>query len=125
MASSRSRTRSCTYPGRSTPVTAISVLLVPSALEAVGEKFRHNSVKAGHALNLNPVPAFAEHVQVSTRQQRCQAHARLQWNNLIEPAMQHQHFVLQRSNVFFARSEERRVGKECVSTCRSRWSQYH
>src|SRR3546814_3581364 len=30
---------------------------------------------------------------------------------------------------FFAaamvRSEERRVGKECVSTCRSRWSPYH
>src|SRR3546814_14021417 len=25
----------------------------------------------------------------------------------------------------FARSEERRVGKECVSTCRSRWSPYH
>src|SRR3546814_13993839 len=28
--------------------------------------------------------------------------------------------------VFFdGRSEERRVGKECVSTCRSRWSPYH
>src|SRR3546814_21147967 len=25
----------------------------------------------------------------------------------------------------FDRSEERRVGKECVSTCRSRWSPYH
>src|SRR3546814_15647830 len=25
----------------------------------------------------------------------------------------------------FARSEERRGGKECVSTCRSRWSPYH
>src|SRR3546814_4889094 len=25
----------------------------------------------------------------------------------------------------FGRSEERRVGKECVSTCRSRWSPYH
>src|SRR3546814_15870064 len=25
----------------------------------------------------------------------------------------------------WARSEERRVGKECVSTCRSRWSPYH
>src|SRR3546814_13406619 len=25
----------------------------------------------------------------------------------------------------FARSEERRVGKECVRTCRSRWSPYH
>src|SRR3546814_17811360 len=26
---------------------------------------------------------------------------------------------------FKSRSEERRVGKECVSTCRSRWSPYH
>src|SRR3546814_18213000 len=25
----------------------------------------------------------------------------------------------------FGRSEERRVGKECVSTCRSRWSRHH
>src|SRR3546814_12482758 len=25
----------------------------------------------------------------------------------------------------YYRSEERRVGKECVSTCRSRWSPYH
>src|SRR3546814_20321431 len=24
-----------------------------------------------------------------------------------------------------SRSEERRVGKECVSSCRSRWSPYH
>src|SRR3546814_12590340 len=29
------------------------------------------------------------------------------------------------NNVAIARSEERRVGKECVSTCRSRWSPYH
>src|SRR3546814_18423224 len=27
--------------------------------------------------------------------------------------------------VLLVRSEERRVGKECVSTCRSRWSPYH
>src|SRR3546814_13368620 len=27
--------------------------------------------------------------------------------------------------VFIVRSEERRVGKECVSTCRSRCSPYH
>src|SRR3546814_12962282 len=26
---------------------------------------------------------------------------------------------------FIVRSEERRVGKECVSTCRSRWSPNH
>src|SRR3546814_13237455 len=28
-------------------------------------------------------------------------------------------------NNILDRSEERRVGKECVSTCRSRWSPYH
>src|SRR3546814_13303583 len=27
--------------------------------------------------------------------------------------------------LFAARSEERRVGKECVRTCRSRWLRYH
>src|SRR3546814_4466144 len=27
--------------------------------------------------------------------------------------------------IHLIRSEERRVGKECVSTCRSRWSPYH
>src|SRR3546814_142052 len=34
------------------------------------------------------------------------------------------HLVLRLERVPF-RSEERRVGKECVSTCRSRWSPYH
>src|SRR3546814_14196735 len=28
-------------------------------------------------------------------------------------------------SILIGRSEERRVGKECVSTCRSRWSSYH
>src|SRR3546814_3612466 len=31
----------------------------------------------------------------------------------------------QRQGLSQGRSEERRVGKECVSTCRSRWSPYH
>src|SRR3546814_4510369 len=31
----------------------------------------------------------------------------------------------QLATVMSNRSEERRVGKECVSTCRSRWSPYH
>src|SRR3546814_20513586 len=30
-----------------------------------------------------------------------------------------------RTHSYQERSEERRVGKECVSTCRSRWSPYH
>src|SRR3546814_3921863 len=33
-------------------------------------------------------------------------------------------FSVARRNID-TRSEERRVGKECVSTCRSRWSPYH
>src|SRR3546814_11058145 len=28
-------------------------------------------------------------------------------------------------HTYSSRSEERRLGKECVSTCRSRWSPYH
>src|SRR3546814_8358066 len=34
-------------------------------------------------------------------------------------------FFRERWYGFDDRSEERRVGKECVSTCRSRWSPYH
>src|SRR3546814_14616257 len=34
-------------------------------------------------------------------------------------------FPLVPRRVALTRSEERRVGKECVSTCRSRWSPYH
>src|SRR3546814_13642557 len=30
-----------------------------------------------------------------------------------------------RPSPYVGRSEERRVGKECVSTCRSRWSPHH
>src|SRR3546814_8273141 len=36
-----------------------------------------------------------------------------------------EHCVLFYDAASAERSEERRVGKECVSTCRSRWSQYH
>src|SRR3546814_19371049 len=32
---------------------------------------------------------------------------------------------LDQPDIAKGRSEERRVGKECVSTCRSRWSLYH
>src|SRR3546814_14290905 len=33
--------------------------------------------------------------------------------------------TLKAADTTSGRSEERRVGKECVSTCRSRWSPYH
>src|SRR3546814_8942073 len=37
----------------------------------------------------------------------------------------HRYPCISGSRARSARSEERRVGKECVSTCRSRWSPYH
>src|SRR3546814_19113268 len=52
------------------------------------------------------------------------------WRYIIDQ-MQHRipEFLLQIKEVFVAadhcRSEERRVGKECVRTCSSRWSPYH
>src|SRR3546814_15610966 len=32
---------------------------------------------------------------------------------------------LETDGIVHGRSEERRVGRECVSTCRSRWKPYH
>src|SRR3546814_3911588 len=40
------------------------------------------------------------------------------------PHILHKSFEVIETSVA-SRSEERRVGKECVSTCRSRWSPYH
>src|SRR3546814_14044432 len=36
-----------------------------------------------------------------------------------------QHNLTNIHTLMLDRSEERRVGKECVSACRSRWSTYH
>ena len=33
--------------------------------------------------------------------------------------------TIEASGIGIARSEERRVGKECLRLCRSRWSPYH
>src|SRR3546814_12974563 len=42
-----------------------------------------------------------------------------------DPNKRVDHKVQRQVDPFIVRSEERRVGKECVSTCRSRWSPYH
>src|SRR3546814_6494557 len=42
-----------------------------------------------------------------------------------ERAAQRDHLAYRVGGAARERSEERRVGKECVSTCRSRWSPYH
>ena len=45
-------------------------------------------------------------------------------SNILESHIQSQ--IYNTSNyIFNTRSEERRVGKECLRLCRSRWSPYH
>src|SRR3546814_3346252 len=51
---------------------------------------------------------------------RCRSRGRLR-----EGAESYAKDLGQRYSPVRLRSEERRVGKECVSTCRSRWSPYH
>src|SRR3546814_5792516 len=45
------------------------------------------------------------------------------WNLAVQKVWSREGFSLVQA--YDTRSEERRVGKECVSTCRSRWSPYH
>src|SRR3546814_14723656 len=45
--------------------------------------------------------------------------------NIVLVALQSAGFTITATSSQDPRSEERRVGKECVSTCRSRWSPYH
>ena len=44
------------------------------------------------------------------------------WSKVVDVAPEFQNLM---DHILKIRSEERRVGKECVSTCRSRWSPYH
>src|SRR3546814_11015380 len=48
----------------------------------------------------------------------------LQSKTELEPCRTSQNFGSSAASARSRRSEERRVGKECVSTCRSRWSPY-
>src|SRR3546814_9748202 len=47
------------------------------------------------------------------------------YDQVIVPEMNNGQLVNLLRAQYLVRSEERRVGKECVSTCRSRWSPYH
>src|SRR3546814_7928073 len=50
----------------------------------------------------------------------------MSWRTIDNPFQNHKWSAGMFSNYLKSgRSEERRVGKECVSTCRSRWSPYH
>src|SRR3546814_10837886 len=82
-----------------------------SDLQKLNAKVLAGFVEDAHLLR----PARYKAVQVD-QQGRDLALARRQ-RRIVEVAGRH--------GSALRRSEERRVGKECVSTCRSRWSPYH
>src|SRR3546814_15272297 len=48
------------------------------------------------------------------------------WSFALRYGLSQDEVSLDKNTFYFDnRSEERRVGKECVRTCRSRWSPYH
>src|SRR3546814_11644390 len=56
---------------------------------------------------------------------RIRAHSAREFGELVRHQGEEFIYVLEGRIEVHSRSEERRVGKECVSTCRSRWSPYH
>src|SRR3546814_19354740 len=65
----------------------------------------------------------AEQQRLSAEQD-AEEQARLERERATPQAQQHTEAAAELAAPHQARSEERRVGNECVSTCRSRWSQY-
>src|SRR3546814_13392298 len=63
----------------------------------------------GYALNKNLSQEFVRYAQTA----------------MMDPQNRHLDQSYHPGLVNMTRSEERRVGKECVSTCSSRWSPYH
>src|SRR3546814_5523346 len=66
------------------------------------------------------INAMLEHVFLWCRDRRIYGPSRKELERVVRS--QRQDYL---DTWLIGRSEERRVGKECVSTCRSRWSPYH
>src|SRR3546814_19927325 len=77
----------------------------------------------GHSQHLRQ-PALGREAAVERQVRLGQIGLQLDQNGI--PIVQHGASSVTNSRIgFIYRSEERRVGKECVSTCRSRWWAYH
>src|SRR3546814_20670746 len=70
---------------------------------------------------------FDEHLVTHQHADAVLAHlaGRVPQNLMVVFQFDAKHRVRQQFDHLAARSEERRVGQACVSTCRSRWVRYH
>src|SRR3546814_11955704 len=70
--------------------------------------------------SLNTLEAF-----ILDKQEKEASHFLNKFSKLLRLVLENSRQQLVSVEKDMKRSEERRVGKECVSTCRSRWSPYH
>src|SRR3546814_13334931 len=92
--------------------------------DLVGEVFSECAIgAAADARQHDDDPDNAEQTERADRRVRCRNHAEdfipVAHEECALPAL-----AVPAPDKLDCRSEERRVGKECVSTCRSRWSPY-
>src|SRR3546814_9440815 len=84
---------------------------MPAAIGQLSSGFRRVPVR----VELTPAATTVERIDQSVIFVEADRKRALLAEIMLDPAMERT----------LVRSEERRVGKECVSTCRSRWSPYH
>src|SRR3546814_17159622 len=83
-------------------------------------------IKRAQTLGLDDFPVFTAKLHTDLNYLSCAQILRDCQDCLFPAFASHNAMTLAFVTELFAgRSEERSVGKECVSTCRSRWSPYH
>src|SRR3546814_18635366 len=97
----------------------------PASFEDIikkGEEINENAGSSELGENISNTPGTCEEVKVGEKQDyydaTCDVGVTVTTPDRVEELSCPDGYTL-------VRSEERRVGKECVSTCRSRWSPYH
>src|SRR3546814_11398640 len=103
---------------------APSPMPTPPPPTAINRKQRRRAAKAQQQA------VGAPHLPQMSAEQALESGVQLHRQGRLADAEQLYRWVLERDSqntnaLNLLRSEERRVGKECVSTCRSRWSTYH
>src|SRR3546814_20208252 len=101
-----------------------SLILWTSPLQAQ----ERSAVRAGFELPANSgkkILIFRPRISVGSQSTGGMFEPNAEWTDRAKLNMQSSLAELQQRLGNQVRSEERRVGKECVSTCRSRWSPWH
>src|SRR3546814_18910725 len=80
---------------------------------------------AGRRLTRRPAPHYSDLVKATVHGRLFRSHSSHTEDTHDHNAAHARLSPFARASGARRRSEERRVGKECVSTCRSRWSPYH